>query len=234
MVHLTLLLGREVVGVHSFNKPEITVGRDPDLDIVIDNPSVSRRQAIFKQEGSVWRVADMGSANGTFLDGVRIDGPAAVRPGDEVDFGKYSILFDHAVSMSKSAPHRKSHATAPSHDGTIYIKPSEVKELVKGSGRHRSAQLHWRCGKEEGVHYFVEAPAVLVGTGDLCDVRVPSAPRNHILAVRENGGCRIRNLHSWRKMRTSDGVARAADLNDGDTVRIGPLELTFVGDVRDG
>ena len=234
MLHLTLLLGREVVGVYTFTKSPITVGRDADLDIVIDNPSVSRRQVVFRRGESGWFLEDLGSSNGTFLGGERIDGPTSVRPGDEVGFGKYSILFDQAVGQAKSAPHRTSQATAPSHDGTIHIKPSEVKELLQGSGRRRGAQLLWRCGKDEGVHYFVDAPAVLVGTDELCDVKVPKAPTHHILAIRENGRCQIRNLHGFARMRTDTGVTRMANLEDGDKVRIGPLELVFVADIRDG
>ena len=233
MLHLTLLLGREVVGVHSFTKPEITVGRDADLDIVIDNPSVSRRQLLFKRSESGWMLLDLGSSNGTFLGGERVNGPTAIRAGDQIGFGKYSILFDQAVSQAKSAPHRTSQPSAPSHDGTIHVKPSEVRELLKGSGRRQGAQLFWQCGDQRGVHYFVDMSAVLVGTDELCDVQVPKAPRHHILAVQENGRCRVRNLHAWARMRSDSGVERSVDLKDGDQVRIGPLELTFVADIRD-
>ncbi len=54
MPKVTLLLGRGTVQVYDLNKANILVGRDPDVDIVIDNPSVSRRHAEIRQEGDEW------------------------------------------------------------------------------------------------------------------------------------------------------------------------------------
>lgn len=63
-----------------------TVGRDPSCDIVLADGSVSRKHARIEQRGEDWAVVDQGSANGTFLDSVRI-AEAAFRHGQEIRFG---------------------------------------------------------------------------------------------------------------------------------------------------
>jgi hypothetical protein len=65
----------------------VTIGRSHECDCVVSDPSVSRRHASFSPAEGGWRLADLGSTNGTRLNGWRLTGPVAVRPGDEVAFG---------------------------------------------------------------------------------------------------------------------------------------------------
>lgn len=66
----------------------ITVGRELGNGIVLDREAtVSRRHAQFVKQGDTLLVEDLGSTNGTFVNGVRISGPTPVRPGDVVQFG---------------------------------------------------------------------------------------------------------------------------------------------------
>jgi hypothetical protein len=65
----------------------ITVGRSPDCDCLLGDPSVSRRHAELARDGDLWVLRDLGSRNGTWLNGVRVTGAAEVRPGDTVTLG---------------------------------------------------------------------------------------------------------------------------------------------------
>jgi pSer/pThr/pTyr-binding forkhead associated (FHA) protein len=71
------------------------VGRDLANDIAISDPEVSRRHArFFKKEGIVF-VEDLGSTNGTFLNGTRLSSPQPLRPGDTITFGdKITLVFE--------------------------------------------------------------------------------------------------------------------------------------------
>jgi pSer/pThr/pTyr-binding forkhead associated (FHA) protein len=69
-----------------------TVGRHPDADIFLDDVTVSRRHSEFLRNGTEFQVKDLGSLNGTYLDGVRIDG-ADLRDGSEVQVGKFRLTF---------------------------------------------------------------------------------------------------------------------------------------------
>jgi FHA domain-containing protein/uncharacterized protein DUF1707 len=65
----------------------VTLGRSRDCDCVLAEPSVSRRHAELRREGGRWLLHDLGSRNGTRVNGVRLLDEAEVCPGDRVSFG---------------------------------------------------------------------------------------------------------------------------------------------------
>jgi len=236
MPKLTLLLGRRTMQVYEIDQPVIRVGREEDMDILIDNPSVSRRQAVFRMEGGGWVVEDLGSSNGTFLRGTRIEGPQAVTEGDEIGFGKFSIVFGKVVGDAPVAPSgAASHPAAggPPAAGTMQIKGHEVQTLLKDAERKRRSHLVWESGGQKGTHYLSEAPAALFGTDGLCDVKVPVGPKHHILVVSVGEGCEVRNLQTgWgAKMTVRGRTIKRATLKNGDVVEAKGLKLTFVADI---
>ncbi|KTR86643.1 FHA domain-containing protein [Leucobacter chromiiresistens] len=73
---------------------DVTVaGRHPAVDIFLDDVTVSRRHAEFRRNGTAFSVADLGSLNGTFCDGTRIDGSVVLADGAEVQVGKFRFTF---------------------------------------------------------------------------------------------------------------------------------------------
>jgi pSer/pThr/pTyr-binding forkhead associated (FHA) protein len=69
-----------------------TVGRHPEADIFLDDVTVSRRHAEFLRHGTGFEVKDLGSLNGTYFDGVRIES-ALLTEGAEVQIGKFRLTF---------------------------------------------------------------------------------------------------------------------------------------------
>jgi hypothetical protein len=69
------------------------VGRGATCDLVLSDLTVSRVHAELRREQDDWLVVDLGSLNGTRLNGWRLVGPARVRPGDEVSFGDCAFLI---------------------------------------------------------------------------------------------------------------------------------------------
>ncbi|KJS53897.1 peptide-binding protein [Streptomyces rubellomurinus subsp. indigoferus] len=66
---------------------QLTIGRLPGSGLRLHDPSVSRRHAELRQEDGDWVLYDLGSTNGTHVNGRRIAGAVRVRPGDQVRFG---------------------------------------------------------------------------------------------------------------------------------------------------
>jgi hypothetical protein len=71
-------------------RSRLVVGRSRTCAVILDEPSVSRRHALFERRDDVWRVADLGSTNGTYVDGVSIE-RAPVAPGMAVVLGDVVI-----------------------------------------------------------------------------------------------------------------------------------------------
>lgn len=67
-------------------------GRHPDADIFLDDVTVSRRHAEFVRTGTSFELRDLGSLNGTYYDGERVD-TMTLRDGAEVQVGKFRLTF---------------------------------------------------------------------------------------------------------------------------------------------
>src|SRR6185437_12644750 len=80
-------------GMHSFELragAALVVGRAPTSDIPVIDPTISRRHAEVELTESGVTVRDLGSSNGTFLNGTRVH-TAVVNPGDLLTFGKVAF-----------------------------------------------------------------------------------------------------------------------------------------------
>ena len=72
------------------DRDQLTLGRDPSNEIVISDPQVSRQHARITRQGKLVVIEDLGSTNGTHLNGQRLipHQPRVLRDGDEIRLGK--------------------------------------------------------------------------------------------------------------------------------------------------
>ncbi len=80
--------------------PVVNIGRAEYNDVVISEPSVSTTHAKLQRREDLWVLSDLGSTNGTFVEGERITEEIALTPGSTLRFGEVAVLFepldDHA------------------------------------------------------------------------------------------------------------------------------------------
>ncbi|MBM4589652.1 FHA domain-containing protein [Rhodococcus hoagii] len=74
------------------DQPTTSAGRHPDSDIFLDDVTVSRRHAEFRQDDDEFQVVDVGSLNGTYVNREPVDS-AVLANGDEVQIGKFRLVF---------------------------------------------------------------------------------------------------------------------------------------------
>lgn len=75
------------------DKPVTTTGRHPDSDFFLDDITVSRHHARFLLKDGRFMVEDQESLNGTYINRTLVDHCAPLRSGDEVQIGKFRMLF---------------------------------------------------------------------------------------------------------------------------------------------
>jgi hypothetical protein len=78
--------------MHDIGEETITVGRSPESDIFLDDVTVSRKHAEIARGERGYRISDVGSLNGTYVNRVRVDA-VDLRNGDEIQIGKYRFKF---------------------------------------------------------------------------------------------------------------------------------------------
>ena len=74
------------------DEDEITVGRDPRADILLDDSTVSRAHAVFRRSDGRYSVIDAGSLNGTYVNRQRVD-QQELKNGDEIILGKFRLVY---------------------------------------------------------------------------------------------------------------------------------------------
>lgn len=78
------------------------VGRDQECEVVLNDTSVSRRHARLAVKGPSVIVEDLGSKNGTHVNGKRITKPTAIESGDEITFGSVKTSIEYSRGPAPS------------------------------------------------------------------------------------------------------------------------------------
>jgi pSer/pThr/pTyr-binding forkhead associated (FHA) protein len=77
----------------AFDAPEVILGRDMSCDLSIDDDSLSRIHAAIRRTRAGFELVDLGSRNGTWLDGRRIDAPETLHDGHRIRLGTHEMVF---------------------------------------------------------------------------------------------------------------------------------------------
>ena len=83
------------------DRDEMVIGRSMSSDVAINDRFLSRHHARLRRAGESWLIEDLGSRNGTFVNGVRADSATAVRPGDVITMSASVIrVFEHGKQLA--------------------------------------------------------------------------------------------------------------------------------------
>jgi len=110
----------------------VTIGRGAENAVPLDDPFCSSRHSVLRPVDDGYVLEDAGSKNGTFLNGKKIDGPAPLRPGDEIRLGGVRIVFDRPPSARVEMT---DDAVSTTHVNTVV----PLQELLRRTGAAASA-----------------------------------------------------------------------------------------------
>jgi pSer/pThr/pTyr-binding forkhead associated (FHA) protein len=108
LFQLVMHSGPNTGKVYPLEAPEIIIGRDANNSIAINDAEVSRKHAKLTLQNSAYVIQDLGSTNGTFINGQRITTTQELKPGDTVTLGEnivlmYETSFDPNATVVSSA-----------------------------------------------------------------------------------------------------------------------------------
>jgi len=126
----------------------VTIGRDAQCAVQVEGTWVSRQHARIAWTGTEYIVEDLGSTNGTFVNGERVSGPRALKSGDFLQLGEQvELAFEVRVSapvheepaLPGMAPSPRSSAGPPQD----YAPPSQPVPVQKESFLRRKSARVW-------------------------------------------------------------------------------------------
>jgi len=115
------------------DKRKLIVGRKPDCDITINESSVSATHAEIVNEGDTWKVVNLLSSNGTFINGKKI-AVETLKHGDKVSFGRAEFIFKEAnqstdTTIENDNTQKQSNILVPIAIGATVISIAVVAAL---------------------------------------------------------------------------------------------------------
>jgi predicted component of type VI protein secretion system len=127
---LVVLRGRSATTALKLGDGVTTAGRHDECQLRIKSSEVSRRHCQFFEKNGLLLVKDMGSSNGTFLNGKRIEGQRVLEPGDELTIGPVKLRVE---KVGQPAPSKAPAASAGPKPGdtavpTAHVTPGAVSD----------------------------------------------------------------------------------------------------------
>lgn len=230
-----LYLGEKLLGTFPLTKEELTIGRNPGNDILIDNVGVSRRHAAIRVSGNRVMIEDLGSANGTIVNGQKIT-THELRDGDEILVVKHRLVY----RLPKEAPPPPK-AEAPAEAGvkTMFVDAAAVaaamaaKPTAPKPGARPEAPtpvLRPRLILPDLKKFALEVDEVLMGSGSECQIPLSGmfVGKVHARIVREREG-QFKLIHVAGMAGTKVNGEKISEhvLKHGDEIEIGKQKLLF-------
>ncbi len=136
------LMGRPVRN-YTFEKPVISVGRDPGADVYVDNPGVSRDHfRLERSQAGEYQVVDLGSANGTFVNDQMVN-TSLVHNNDVIRFGKYTLWVGY--EQDRRTQPRDGRATVSpvteTAGHTVVLSRAEIGSILEQERRLESGTV---------------------------------------------------------------------------------------------
>lgn len=209
----------------------LVIGRGSDCDLVIEDPHLSRRHAEIRVAGQYLEVEDLGSANGTYLNGERISEGEA-RPGDEIRLDQLAFRVCGPISADMEATQLRDPDATALHPGAALqgdVEPAPDSTRVFGTP---SAWLL----TSDGERFKLETGVTRIGRATDSDLVLddPSVSSRHAELAEQQGEWILTDLGSTNGTCVDDRAVERARLTDGARLRFGQVNLQFVREAPAG
>ena len=115
-----------------FTTEEVSIGRDPNATVFLDNLGVSRQHAKIEPTSTGFRVTDLQSSNGTFLNDQPIQ-ESDLKDGDLLQVGKFTLAIGITEEHPASAVGESADNLADAGEGTVFLQPAENARVIAES-----------------------------------------------------------------------------------------------------
>lgn len=223
------LRGREL-DKFLLGKGKITIGRGAECDVTIDNAAVSRSHASIEYKDGEYYVSDLGSSNGTFLNGNQLEAPSIIKPGDNIGVAKFNLSFQDAPQ----AEVQKLVGDIDNLEATMVVDAEKMAQSMAAIGGDAAPQasgprkLVVLKGNSNVKELVIERDVITLGKAESCDLIIPGFTVGKVEATlsHKQSNYYITPLSGNIKINTVK-TSKETMLNVGDTFAIGKTLIAF-------
>jgi pSer/pThr/pTyr-binding forkhead associated (FHA) protein len=237
MAKIFLKFNEQVLKEIPLEAPQLTIGRKPDNDLVIDNPAVSGHHARVIKEEAGFFIEDLGSTNGTFLNDAKVQ-KQKLKNTDRVSVGKHALIFQDEAPPPPPPPPPP--AKEGESDKTMILDTAKQKELMKALGTVKTGAV---AAKEEKVgwltvttgdtdkkEYELTGRLNVIGKEDTATIKLTGwlAPKNAAMLSRRGPAYFVSMPEGAKKITVNDeAVQGQRELQDGDIIIVAGVHFHF-------
>jgi pSer/pThr/pTyr-binding forkhead associated (FHA) protein len=231
MARLILMFNKQVVKEYPIMKDSITIGRNEDNTISVDNLAVSGYHARVDKAGPDYIVTDLQSTNGTFVNDKKIV-THKLQHGDNVLIGKHVLLFV-ATEKEKEAPAEGKMDL----DQTMMLDTAKQKELL---AKQKGAAMAAKATQKVGMVSFIDSSGLgefelakkltKVGKADTSEIKLGGLlmPPTAATISRRPSGYSISFMGGMTKLKVNGEVVKeSVPLKEFDTIELGSYKFQF-------
>lgn len=218
---LTLILPDGSEQVFELGKASITLGRATTNDIILGDSHISRTHARVEASLEACKITDLGSSNGTWVNGARVES-AALKPGDTVMIGADRLRFDPpAAAVDAGMTVIDSDADLNNTLGSM-ILPVALNET-------RAPRLVISGPAKTWEILLEHTDTVTLGRSSECEAILdsPKVSRRHAQVLRKGGGFWLKDLDSANGVWIGEQRVTETYLHNGSQFRVGSFQVIF-------
>ncbi len=168
-----IMLHDKLIKHFSINEGEtVSMGRGKDCTITIDNTAISRQHVSLALNNGIYFVSDLGSTNGTFVNGKRISKDEPVSEDDNIEFGKFSLAISQTGENNQTA-NSVAAETMDIDDETIFVshKQPQATAQKRFKPKANGPQLKVLQGNVQPAEFSLEGKSsIKIGKDNSCDL----------------------------------------------------------------
>jgi pSer/pThr/pTyr-binding forkhead associated (FHA) protein len=232
MARMILTFNKQVIKEYPLLKESLTIGRNEDNTVVIDNLAVSGYHARVDPAGSDFILTDLQSTNGTFVNDEKV-ASHKLQHGDKVIVGKHVLLFvSSAKGKSAAAEDEKMDM-----DKTMMLDTAKQRELLS---QQKGAPAEAKAVEKVGVVSFIDSSGLgdielkkkltKIGKADTSEIRLSGMMMGSTAATisRRPSGYTISFTGGMAKLKVNGAVVKdTVPLKDFDTIELGSYKFQF-------
>lgn len=236
MSHGARFLLRSSLGEFILGDQKLVVGRGLDCDVVLDDGLASRRHALFRLKDDGVTLEDLGSRNGTLVNGLKIDSFAKLKVGDQVTVGAHLFQLRHAPPTSEERARVPEVPPGQSPTKTWGVGPETDATRAAPNVFHMLQASFDRAVQQESVPDAESAASVLMLSirasavrGQKIDVQTMNGVSDRAFAL-----CELTESGRWLD-RLCEAWGAARHLADSDRIRrLASLRARYSAEGKDG